>query len=258
MAFLEVSAAGRRLLAGLFVGHRPSFLIDAVLEGRMGVAVADDADHPRVACLRFADIVVYGGDVDLPAARTLAGEAPCFKAILPGPAAWESVLREIHGDRLVVVPRYGFSEESLDRDRLAALSGKLSKGYAIRRIDEELALRILADPELISEDHVHNFGSAERFLAEGIGFCVLDQEDIIVAGASSYAVCSKGIEVQVNTHERCRGQGLATAVSAALLGHCLDHGITAHWDAGNETSQRLARRLGFTPRDTYLALIRIA
>ena len=119
-----------------------------------------------------------------------------------------------------------------------------------------MARQIDADSTLISEDHVRNFNSPEDFVGRGLGFCVLEGERI-VSGASSYAICNQGIEVQVNTHPEYRQRGLATAVSAALLVYCLEHGIEARWDAGNPRSVKLAERLGYRASGSYEMLERI-
>ncbi len=57
--------------------------------------------------------------------------------------------------------------------------------------------------------------------------------------------------MQVNTHLDHRGRGFATQVSAALLSWCLEHDRTPNWDTGNPISDRLARTLGYVPREHY-------
>ncbi len=141
-------------------------------------------------------------------------------------------------------------------EHLRALRETLPTGYTLRRIDLDLARQIADDPDLISPDHVRNFESPEDFVARGIGFCVL-HDGRVVSGASSYAICNRGIEIQVNTHADHQKRGLATAVSAALLVYCLEHGREPNWDAANLTSARLAERLGYTPRGAYEMLLRI-
>lgn len=243
-------------LAPLFTRHRPSFLIDAILEGHLGSALTDDEDTPSVAQLSYADIIVFGGDSGHPAALELVETLPVDKGILPAPGGWRDLLFSVHGERVISIERHAFSDHRLDITRLRWLEVQVPEGFQIRRIDLELARRIDTDSSLISEDHVHNFDSPEDFVARGIGFCIL-KGDRIVSGASSYAFCNRGIEVQVNTHPDFRQRGLATAVSAALLAHCLEHGVEVHWDAGNSTSVRLAEKLGYVPTDTYEMLVRI-
>ncbi len=206
----------RDRLAPLFAGHRPSFLIDAVLQGHLGTAVADDENEPAVARLILADVVVFGGDAARPLARKLVEEMPSNKGIWPAPGGWRKLLFAVHGERLIRVKRHAFSAAELDVEYLRALVRGIPKRFRIERIGIELARQIVADSSLISEDHVTQFESPEDFVERGIGYGVL-AGDRIVSGVSSYAICDQGIDIQVNTHPDFRGRGLATAASARLL-----------------------------------------
>ena len=55
-------------------------------------------------------------------------------------------------------------------------------------------------------------------------------------------------EIQVYTEDSVeyRRKGLATAVSAALIEYGLERGLTPHWDAANETSLKLALKIGYS------------
>lgn len=75
----------------------------------------------------------------------------------------------------------------------------------------------------------------------------------LVAGAASYSRYRGGIEVEVDTHPACRGQGLATAASAALLLACLDRGLYPSWDAHTRQSLALAEKLGYRYSHAYPA-----
>ncbi|MBN2005324.1 MAG: GNAT family N-acetyltransferase [Anaerolineae bacterium] len=246
----------RERLAPLFANHKPSVLTSAVLEGHLGAALADDETAPHVARLAYADVVIFGGDVQHPMARELVETVPMEKGILPSPDGWYDLLQAVHGERIIAVERYAFSAEALDRRHLQALRNDVPSGYELRRIDLDLAQQIANNPDLISPDHVCNFESPEDFVKRGIGFCIL-YDGRIVSGASSYAICNRGIEVQVNTHADHQKRGLATTVSAALLAYCLEHKLEVNWDAANMTSARLAERLGYTPRGAYEMLVRI-
>lgn len=250
----EILPEERALLRPLFDTHPESYIMEAILEG-WGSAWADHRTTPGTALLSYADIVLPGGSADNEAARRLLRMIPGNKVILPAPG-WDNLLQEELGKKTVPVTRTRFSSHSLKRNYLKMLEQALPGHYRVRRINEALAREIYGRTDLISEDHIHPLGSPEEFVKRGIGFCIL-HEDRIVSGASSYAVCSRGIEVQVNTHPDYQGKGLATAVCAALIGHVLDLGLDVKWDAGNEASIQLALRLGFTETGSYEALIRI-
>ncbi len=247
----------RSHLASLFVEHRSTFLIDTVLEGHAGTAVVDDAARPNVARLYVADVVAFGGDAYHPHAASLVRGLPLEKGILPAPGGWRSLILDEHGDQIVATTRHSFSDRALNPKRLQQCRDALPPPYRIERIDERHARTLYERPDLLSPDLVGHFQSPRDFVRRGIGFCVLIA-DRIVAGASSYVVCNRGIEIQVNTHPQFLRRGLATAVSAELILHCLQTGRDAHWDAANDASARLAVRLGYIPTGTYEMLIRIA
>ena len=246
----------RGVLAPMFETGQDGFIVDTILEGHAGTALVDNKDEPRIAMIAYADLVAFGGDAEHPRARALAEQVPVERAILPTPGGWQDLLAEIHGERLVPIERFAFTHERLDDDHLRALAKRVPEGYAIEPIDLDTATTIAADPDLISPDHVRNFGSPQAFMDRGFGFCAF-KDGVIVAGASTYTVCNRGIEIQVNTQEAHRGRGLATVLSARLILEARRRGLIAPWDAANQTSAALAVKLGYTPAGTWTAWLLI-
>ena len=62
-------------------------VVDSVLEGRLGTAVADDPRSPRVARLELGCYAIFGGDPSLPAARELAQQVAAPREAAAGGAA---------------------------------------------------------------------------------------------------------------------------------------------------------------------------
>ncbi|PKO16922.1 MAG: GNAT family N-acetyltransferase [Chloroflexi bacterium HGW-Chloroflexi-10] len=253
---INIAPNHRIQLKPLFESNPPSFLIDTVIEGVLGTAWTDDLHDPQVAMLVFADIVAFGGDPQHAHAIELINQLPEEKGVLELPSGWQQKLEEVHASQLISLERYAFSDENLNSDHLRECVGRLPSGYVLRKIDLSLAKILSTAATPLSVDQVQNYGSPEYFLEHGIGYCIL-KEDKIVSGASSYASCKAGIEIQVNTIEEERGKGLAQIVSAALIMDCLEHGKAAHWDAANRSSARLAQRLGYQPSGSYQMLLRI-
>ncbi|TFG30915.1 GNAT family N-acetyltransferase, partial [Candidatus Thorarchaeota archaeon] len=79
------------------------------------------------------------------------------------------------------------------------------------------------------------------------GFCI-KHEGKVVSIASTFTPFIDEFEIQVMTNDdsRYRRKGLATVVSAALLVYALEHGLVPQWDAANESSVKLAKKLGYT------------
>ena len=75
----------------------------------------------------------------------------------------------------------------------------------------------------------------------------------VVSGASSYSSYTGGIEVEVDTKEEYRRNGLATACAAKLIIECLKRNLYPSWDAQNKWSVALAEKLGYHYSHAYTA-----
>ena len=246
---IPVAPAQRARLRPLFDGF-PGLhgIIDSVLDGVLGAAWADNAANPRVARLEL-DFNLMAGDPTAPAA------AEAVRALPPGetlaiPESWEDLLVNVR-DAVQPYDRFDFgAPERWDRARLTSLRGGLPDGWAIERITAETVAAFAA----LADSLVCNFESHERFLAEGAGFGIR-HEGRFVAGCSSFAISSRSLEFEIQTHPDYQRRGLALATGARMIEHCLDNGLRPCWDAAHEGSALLAERLGFGERRPYTAYL---
>ena len=239
----------RMELVPLFADHRRwRVVIDAVLQGYCGSAEAEAQSAAQVAKLTLGPFAIFGGDPAHPAARDMVRGVPA-KSTLIFEDAWRDIVRRTHSKRLKPIQRFVFSSEALDFEYLRSFMTRTPKGFHIERINADLAQRIGAEvgPYLV---WLAAFNSPADFVERGIGFCAM-AGDQIVCGATSAVVCDGAIGIQVNTNEPFRRKGLATAVCATLIAHCLGRGINPAWDADNSISVRLAEKLGYVLDDTY-------
>ncbi|HJT91366.1 MAG TPA: GNAT family N-acetyltransferase, partial [Mycobacterium sp.] len=157
--------------------------------------------------------------------------------------------RDRLGARVTTRTRTGFSTPApadWDRDRLRRQADSLPEGYAIRRVTA---------PDIpsyvdVAKDFVSNFRSVESYLKHGLGYGVWSGERC-VAGCLSFTLANGKLEVEIDTDPAHRRKGLARAVAATLILHCLDAGIEPCWDAHNPESAALAQQLGFTDPTPY-------
>ncbi|KGE17683.1 GNAT family N-acetyltransferase [Paenibacillus wynnii] len=95
------------------------------------------------------------------------------------------------------------------------------------------------------------WSNADQFLAEGIAYSLLDNEEVASTAFSAYR---KGhqLEIGIETSEAYRGKGYAYSVCSALIDYCLKNELEPVWACRleNEGSYKLALRLGFTPTTT--------
>jgi len=249
---IPIDKSNRKSLHNLYQDYKWNYLPDAILEGTIGEALVNDEGDPQVAVLQIPKlkISIPGGDASHPAARKFIKGLPRFSALICASQEWEELLQEAHAGKLVAMQRYAFTGEKLDIDHLRGLASQIPDGYRLERIDLSLAKQLAAEKSEFASAHMRNFDSPEDFVARGFGFCIVTGDEVVGA-ATTFAVCSKGIEIEVGTREKQRGKGLATVVSAQLLVHSLQNGLDPHWDAENERSVGLAIKLGYTPQGTY-------
>lgn len=148
------------------------------------------------------------------------------------------------------IPRYAYT---LDAALYQALP-RTHPAYPIQRID---AKSITMSTEFQQAYYEEYWGSVPSFLANGIGFCMLDGEQI-VGEATAIFQSTTTAEVDIFTHPAYRGKGIAKQLAMTFIDHCLARSITPHWDCdvSNTASIVLAEKIGFTARKPYAIYIR--
>ncbi len=229
-------------LNDLFASHpHLRAVIDAVLEGRQGTIVTFD-DPPRAARLELGCYVIPGGDPTTSIARlALAGLTGPLELVVPDDDRWRRLLAETFGDRLEDRPMRAYLPEYLEPDRLDGQARRFPDGYRLAEIGIAEAAGI---GDELSPHGIDVFGGPDEFVRRGFGVCAV-RDGVVACAATTYSLSAAKAEVAIATHADHRGQGLANAVSAAMLATCLRRGVEPHWNASNPVSQRLALRLGF-------------
>jgi len=230
----------------LFEGWEET-LIYSCLQKVMGKVFVTDKEAPESAMAYVGCFAFYAG---IPNKEMVIHKPNGFVIMVPQNKEWEACIEECFPEAKKVT-RYAIKKNTVfEKDRLKKLVEKITDGYEIKPIDEELYDKCLTDPATV--DFVSSFGSKERFLEIGRGMVIL-KSGRIVAGASSYTRYNEGIEIEVDTVEEERRQGLATIASAALILRCLDEGLYPSWDAQNLNSVHLAEKLGYEFDHEYTA-----
>lgn len=231
--------------APLFAGLEDT-MIRSCLQGIMG-RVYSNAEGDAAAAV-LGDFCFLAGKPD----RHLVTKDydRTFLILVPPNESWAALIR----DTLPMsrpYTRIAFRKEAdFDKKKLQALVDALPPEYRLRSIDAALYDRCLSQPW--SRDFVSNYGSWEEYKRLGLGFVIL-QGDEILAGASAYSRFREGIEIEIDTREDHRRQGLASACASALILRCLEAGLFPSWDAHNPISAALAEKLGYQSAGDYIA-----
>ena len=227
----------------LFAGWETP-MVQACLQGCMGRVQTLGKDS---ALASIGDFCFLAGE---PSPELLtAADAPI---LVPGSAGWEALIRDVLGERAVPFTRYATRREpeNFRRDRLIRFTRSLPHGFSIHPIGREIYFTLMEGEW--AWDLCGCFADASDFLERGLGF-VVTHNGMLVAGASSYAVCDGAIEIEIDTRPDFRGLGLASACGARLILECLTRGIYPGWDAHDGRSLALAEKLGYRLDHPYTA-----
>lgn len=228
-------------------------LIWSCLQRVMGKVYAVDGETLRSAMAVNGDFCFLAGKPD--------PELVCFKPkdyfkdfiiMVPRSAGWAELIETQYGDKAKPVTRYAMKKEPavFDERKLQKLAESLPSGYQLKMIDE--AIYNLCRSQKWSYDLVSGFPDYKSYGKLGLGVVVLKSGEP-VSGASSYSVYNGGIEIEIDTQEEYRRQGLATACGATLITECRKRGLYPSWDAQNLWSAALAEKLGYHFSHNYRA-----
>jgi GNAT superfamily N-acetyltransferase len=212
----------------------------------------DTPDSPcTVVLTRFGFMQWLGPADDLRCVEAFEQQLQQWDPALPGyllwydpPPRWQAWLAARPGVRQRERVQWAF--QSLPRHAAAATPN----GFRQRSLNATLARQ--AEPLGLNLG-ARFWPSMDALLSQGLGQCLVDAQDRVVACA--YAACVAGgvAEVDIAVAPEQRGLGLGLAVGRAFIEGCLHQGVRPGWDcfAANEASMRLASLLGFSPVRRY-------
>ncbi len=221
--------------------------------GRVYAKYADSGGQPTSAMALLGDFCFLAGQPD--PELVLHKPDDCHKdfiIMIPHGAAWESLIEHCYKEKARRVVRYALKKEPdmFPVDALRQAACTLPAGDIMQMLDRDLFAR--CQKTKWCRDWVSQYASYEMFQEYGLGVAVLRGEEI-VAGASSYSGYRYGIEIQIDTKEEFRRQGLAYACGARLILECQKRGWYPSWDAQNQWSLALAEKLGYRYDHAYFA-----
>lgn len=239
-----------RLCAKEFCSSREEeVILYSVIEGKMGRLWIDDKQKPGCTLIINADFCYLLGNYIQSEAEALADiiSELCHGKIIDAGKQWEPVLKKLekrYPDSFKYFSRYALDgkKEWFDRYKLMEYAAAVEPDFQVMKIDRNI-YQITAK-QAWTLDFCSNFNSLQDYLEHGIGYVIL-QEDEIISGASSYSYCEGRIEITIETREEYRKKGLALACAARLILECLERDIYPRWDAANIASVALAEKLGY-------------
>jgi RimJ/RimL family protein N-acetyltransferase len=124
---------------------------------------------------------------------------------------------------------------------------------AIQEIDSRLLSSLTGrNREFLIPKLEQFWGSAEKFLANGLGVVLMDAGEIASLCFSGF-VAGDTYVVDIESAQAHRQKGYAERAARAFIAACAQRQVQVHWDcmAENMPSARLAEKLGFTFSHSY-------
>ena len=249
---IEMTVAQRQAAANLFKGHLGGYSANAILEGHMGRALADQS-NPNFAVLELPElnVSILAGNPMHPSVAEYMRGLTRFSLLFFSSDEFTPMAQKVHPGKWIELERYAFSSENLNITKLHEFTKQLPSGYQVKKIDLQLAKQLVENKQnKFADHHGANFASPADFVTRGFGYCVLKDSEIACV-ASTFVICDGGMEIQIDTKKKYRQQGLATVAAAHLILDSLANNIDPSWDAATKTSAKFAEKLGYTPQETY-------
>lgn len=243
---------GTAAIEKIFSGWQETMVWSCV-QGVMGHLYADSVDNPKSAMAILGDFCFFAGTPNY----ELVSYKPewCrqdFMIMTAFTPEWSAFIETAYGKKARKVSRFAIKKEPdvFDKVKLSAYSEAIKNDFTLCMIDREMF--DYCRKQEWSRDLVSLFADYDEYRRMGLGVVAL-KNGKPVSGASSYSSYQGGIEIEIDTKEEYRRQGLATACGAKLILECLDRGLYPSWDAQNRWSVALAEKLGYHFDHEYTA-----
>jgi hypothetical protein len=165
---------------------------------------------------------------------------------------WEPVIKDALGERELESSRQWVYTLKLAEHNTQTLP-ELVEDCRLLRVNPHLLVNLTAsNKQFLLSRLTHFWGSVDAFLKTGLGYVLVDEEEIASVCCSGFVVGNIHA-IDIETEQSHRRKGYAEAVARAFLAECIKKRLQPHWDcmAENTASSRLAEKLGFAQSYEY-------
>ncbi|MCY3413702.1 MAG: GNAT family N-acetyltransferase [Candidatus Heimdallarchaeota archaeon] len=211
-----------------------------------GYGYTDNLRYPTVVLFSINIIHYITGDYSSEMARILLRKIPQMNIVLAD-AKWLPNLQDCWPN-LEKFTRKEF-KYTKSINYLESFIEAIPDGYVLRRMNEgDITSEVMIN-EIISKF----FKDTNQFLKNGISFGIFHNNSL-TSFACSVLEIDKYVDIQIETKQEYRRNGLATALGAKITQFALKNNLIPIWVSMNEPSSLLAEKIGYsdpTPFSMY-------
>ena len=206
----------------------------------------DNLANPKTLILYVSPAFILLGehlDSEKDSIKTLMG--PGAWIISPN-ASWDHFLTKLYDEHLKTFPRIRFDDSKLSIEHLKSLRKPLPPELKIVPIEQKHL-----EEGMIKDQIINHFYQNIDFLEHGFGLALVNDKDVIHGFAlTNYPIDDpKNIEVSYRVgyddFPYYRQKGIGTTLVSCFIEECLNRGYHPVWDAANDVSAHIARKLGY-------------
>ncbi len=205
----------------------------------------DALDHPRCVALQSFPAYFLLGEPDETEVSDVFSLFDRNSWIVASSNAWRRPIETHFKENVMTHPRVLFRSDTLSLEHVRSKRSKLPEGLAIVPIES----KHLSDG-MIVDDVVARFFTVSDFMKNGFGFALVDGRQTCLGFClTNYPIVGTEVELYVrveydfNAEHRLRGIG--TTLCAHFIEESLKRGYTPIWDAANDVSAHIAKKLGY-------------
>ncbi|WP_078381999.1 GNAT family N-acetyltransferase [Sutcliffiella halmapala] len=153
---------------------------------------------------------------------------------------WVSILKPALEGNVVELKRNHYI---LEENRIVHTE-KIPDGFVLKNIDEYLFNKYM---EQVDHSYSNLWDSAENYLNKAFGICLVNNDEF-ASVCNTFYIGNGYIAPDIITMDEYRELGLATIVCSTFIRKSRELDLIPYWDcdAGNDASNALAQKLGFT------------
>jgi hypothetical protein len=224
--------------------------LESFLAGNTGEILVDNMSYPNIAMLKYGCFIAFGGDSNSEHSRSFIRNINKGACIMPSPSGWLELICKYYSRGIKEIKRYTYTSNELNIEILNKYIDNANNGFRIVKIDRSVANSMAKNK--YHKCHFNNYENVEKFIDIAVGYAVITEGEVAGA-ASSCLVTSDSIEMNVLTLPKYRRLSFATTVCSKLLLDCIENNKKPHWDAANNYSRCLAKKLGYVYKSEYIA-----